>query len=862
MRPTRPRLRWTALALCAYALLVLAMGPGLLDSSLLDLGDDYLEYGVTDFAFVADEVRQGRLPTWNPYKHGGGSVFGELSRMSSHYPVILLLGLLPLDLVLLLVWLLHLALGALGVDRLARELGAGTAGGAAGGVAWLLGSHPAIALVDGMLDNLPFFALVPWAMVFVLRANHALLDPDAPRARALVHAVMAASCMGLIGLGAHTRFAAISFAAVGLGSVVLWLVPPSGRRPPAGRLAGVVAITLGAGTLLALPVLWPTLLEISATRSTPTGEGEVLIGQALTWRGLTGLVHPWTIYLDERWHHVGAGLLLCLLTFRLDRRGRAALITGCLLVLLGMGARGPLFLLARPFHWLLYPVETGVAGLGLPFLSAAVGVAVDRLVRPAKGDHGGPRRGVVVAAAGLTVTALGWLATRSLYAPEVTSVQPIQLESALHGGAAVLALAGAVALSGRLRGQRLAVLLVTILVADGLIFAWRVQALLPSPAMRPSEFVTPDAALDDLEPGAPAGRVLQWPLRPIRDFSGCLDDRTRTEGHGWGHTPWFDPLAVPSTDARFVLAGPLRRNAGSRSGLLQVGGRAKVPPVPWSVFARWLSTAGPTDLQARRYVDPDANDPTRLPAPPETVAVGWTSGEADDDGRTRPAWAVGGAPGPCDQGPLGLGPEDESRWIPRLLELMHVRWVVSPFPLSSFPGTRPIDPRGEAKARFEVIDPRPQALLSVRVRRVPSMGEAEQLIFGSDLNLRRSPVVIGPTEGDLPDRDGAAVEVEVADWWPGGWELRPPAGGGLITVTERYHPGWVAQDGDGHHLEVMRANFVQLAVLLPSETTAVRLRFVAPGTEVGRTGGIIGLAGLMGLLGLGLCLGRRAHRAR
>ena len=847
MQPARRPLRCTALALAGYAVLVLAMGPGLLDSSLLDLGDDYLEYGVTDFAFVADEVRQGRLPSWNPYKHGGGSVFGELSRMSTHYPVVFLLGLLPLDLAMLLVWVLHLALGALGVDRLARELGARSAGGVAAGVAWLLGSHPSVALVDGTLDNLPFFALVPWAMVFILRANRALLEPNGSAGSALRQAATAGLCMGLIGLGAHTRFAAISFGAVALGSVVLWLLPPTRPRAPVVRAAGVVAIALGVGALLALPVFWPTLLEISATRSAPVGDGETLVGQALTWRGLTGLVHPWILYLEERWHHVGAGLLLCGVTFGLDRRGRAALIAGVLLVLLGMGARGPLFLLVRPLHWLLYPVETAVAGLGLPFLSAAVGVAVDRLVHPVDGQRVGAGRAAILATAGLAIVGLGWLATRSLYAPEVTSVGPIQLASALHGGGAVLALAAAVALGPRLSGRWRAVLLVAVLLTDGLLFAWRVQALLPSPVLPPSEFVARPVALDDLGPGAPAGRVLQWPLRPIRDFAGCLDDTTTSEGHGWGHSPWFDPLAVVPAEARLVLAGPLRRNAGSRSGHLQVGGRAKVPPVPWSVFAQWLSTAGPTDLGAGRFVDPDPDHPTRKPLPGDRIAEGWRSGEVAGDDRTRTAWAVGSPPGPCSEGPLGLGPDGEERWVPRLLELMHVRQVVSPFPLSRFPGTHAIAPRGEAMARFEVVDPRPAALLSPGVRRVQTMVEAEQLIFGTDLDLRAEAVLIGPVGLTSPQVTGTPTEAELLDWWPGGWHLRLPPKGGLLTVVERFHPGWRAVDQDGGPLETLQANFVQLGIVVPEGTSEVRLRFVAPGTGVGLAGGAVGLLCLLGL---------------
>ena len=811
-----------ALALLAYAVLVVVMDPALLSHRTVDLPDDYLEYGVADFAFIADEIRQGRLPSWNPYNHGGGSIFGHLGRMSSHYPVLLLLAALPLDLAILLVWVLHLSLGALGVDRLARQLGAGAMGGAAAGLAYSLSSLSVIALVDGELDNLSFLALLPWVLVFLLRASRALCDPEASPGVAGRQVAFAGLCLGLIGLGVHTRFAAIAFAAAGLTGAVLWLLPPADRRPSLGRWLVVLGSALGLGVLLAAPVLYPTFVEISATRAAPTDDPGVLIGQVMTPRGITGLIFPRVLYLDERWHHLGVILLVCLPTLRSDRRGRALLVSSGLLVLLGMGAGGPLFFLMRPLHWLLYPVEVAVAVMALPLLAAAVGLAVDRLARP-RGPEAPPlARAGLVLAVGLGVVGLGWMGSRSIYPAELVEVRQLAATSALHGALAVCALALVVGLSRRLGPRTLGAALLVVILADGLTYAGRMQALLPSEQVTPSSFVAAPEALRGLRTSTgPQGRVLVWPLDSIRDFSACLDD-SAVSGHGWRTDVHGDPLGSIIRSARELLAAPVPRNGGARGGIPQVGGRAKVPPMPWSVFAWWLSSSGPLN---------EATGPgSRIVQRPQ--------GQGPPPARGR-----------CARGPLDLGVEGASSWVPVVLEILHVHWIVSDRPVAAFPGAAPIQGTASAPQRFAVTDPRPPALLSPRVERVESPRLAEQLVFGDGLDLRSTAVVLAADAPELPRGSGEPLAVPVSSWRPGRWDLELLSAGGLLTVAERFHPGWQARDQAGERLRVLPANFVQTGVVVPEGTTRVTLRFVAPGARSGLLAGLLGL-GLTILLGL------------
>jgi hypothetical protein len=246
--------------------------------------------------------------------------------------------------------------------------------------------------------------------------------------------------------------------------------------------------------------------------------------------------------------------------------------------------------------------------------------------------------------------------------------------------------------------------------------------------------------------------------------------------------------------------------------------------MPWSTLAWWLSEHGPTDLGVHR---------TRHGAPPPPDGAG-----------CRPA------------GPLHLGVAGEQRWIPPLLELLHVRWVVSAHPLGGFPGTTPVGGAAGA-SRFEVIDARPVALLSPSVVRVPSAAAAEQRIFEAGLDLRRSALVLEGAAPELASRSGEPVAAVVTERRPGGWTVELPPVGGLLTIAERHHPGWQAQAADGSSLTVLPANLVQLAVAVPEGVERVELRFRPAGLRLGLLGGLSGVVALLGLLLLGPAPRRR-----
>jgi len=821
------------IALAAYGLLVVVACPGLVTSAIIDLPDDYLEFHAVVLSWFADGLGDGRIAWWDPYRAGGSPAFTGAVCMAPWYPWSWLLAVLPIDLFMAATWVFHLALGALGIDRLTRALGGGRAGGVAAGICTVLGSWTIAAVVDGHLDVAALLAWFPWAMLALQRLLDHLADGGGWRSSCRAAAGLAA-CLGLLGLGSHPRFAAITFGTVLLAAVLWWLLPPGGRRPrllPWTLLVGLAAVV---GGLLAAPSVLPAVAEVSIARSGPPPVIDDLVGQIYPARGLAGLVYPRAFILDDRWYRVGVAVLLPLLLLRSDRRLLAPLLAALLLLLLGMGTRGPLFLLVRPVHWLIYPVETGVAAMAPAFLAVAIGLAVQRVCDRGR-EELRPGSAALVAVVGLALVVFGWVAARGLFAPEVRSVPPIEAAALVHGAVAVVCLGVLVALRGRL-GRHLATAMLVLILADGLAYAWRVEAAIPTIRLPASEFLAPPPALADVEPDSPPRRALALPLEPLRDFRPCLvlDD---DPGHGWTPTPWFDPVEVVPADARRLLEGPLRLNAGHAAGIPTINGRPKVPPRPWSVFHQWLSWEGPLDLGLRQHQGPVEDEYA-----PETFEARAAPG-ADEGG---PEARGRGSDDACSAGPLGQGPDGEGHWLPDLLEILHVRWVVSRFPIDPPPGTRRLPPVEGAPARFEVSNPRPPALVSPGLTPVPDLAAAEQVVFGDRVGLRDRPVVVGTDlEAGL---GGSASEPEILRWQPGAWTLDVEGMSGLLTVVERFHPGWSARDQDGRPLRVLPANFVQLAAVIPEGTRQVELRFLPPRLEEGLLAGLLGLILLSGLL--------------
>ena len=197
-------------------------------------------------SFVAESLRHGHVPEWNPRMLGGVPVTPN-GFVSAYYPPTWLAAVFrPLTAYNLFV-LLHLVAGALGVYALSRTVGArplaaGIVGLSALGAAfWVHWSMHLVHLVS--------FVLLPWA----LAALHRLVEASSWRRIAALAAVY-----GLWWLGGNPQFVydgSLLVLAYGAALVVARRVSGGGAvvRPALGA-----TVALGLGLMLAAPVLLAT----------------------------------------------------------------------------------------------------------------------------------------------------------------------------------------------------------------------------------------------------------------------------------------------------------------------------------------------------------------------------------------------------------------------------------------------------------------------------------------------------------------------------------------------------------------------------------------------------------------------------
>ena len=200
--------------------------------------------------YFAGEVRDGRLPQWNP-RTLGGTVMSPNGYFATHYPAVLLVRWLdPFDVYNLFV-ALHLVVGALGCYALARRLGAPPV------PAWVAGTLALTAAVWVHWSlHLGHLVGMVWLPV-VLAAVHLAAHRPSPGSAAAV-----AGSFGLWWLGGNPQFCYYGTLVLG-GATVVFLVARwrAERRPADVRDA---AVAVGGGLLLGLAIAAPTLLPTVA----------------------------------------------------------------------------------------------------------------------------------------------------------------------------------------------------------------------------------------------------------------------------------------------------------------------------------------------------------------------------------------------------------------------------------------------------------------------------------------------------------------------------------------------------------------------------------------------------------------------
>jgi hypothetical protein len=204
---------------------------------------------------VAERLRAGEWPAWNPYHGGGTPLFANPNGLVLH-PSILVFLVLPSATAMTASVVLQFALLALGGWLLAREAGARREG-AALAAAILTLSGPAASLAS-MQNVLAAFAFVPLALWGLLRgARRASPAWVAGAAAAGAAVLVAAEPASLVAL-------------VLVGGALLFTAPAGGVRIPPRRAALVLSGALALALLLAAPQL---LAARELLPLTPRGEG-------------------------------------------------------------------------------------------------------------------------------------------------------------------------------------------------------------------------------------------------------------------------------------------------------------------------------------------------------------------------------------------------------------------------------------------------------------------------------------------------------------------------------------------------------------------------------------------------------------
>ncbi len=197
---------------------------------------------------------------------------------------------------------------------------------------------------------------------------------------------------------------------------------------------------------------------------------------------------------------------------------------------------------------------------------------------------------------------------------------------------------------------------------------------------------------------------------------------------------------------------------------------------------------------------------------------------------------------------LESGAPDHRTW----LSLLNVRYFVTREPVDSIPGLRLAHrgtgsvfelpgalPRATVVGAYRVVSP-PRAILDSVV--APGHDPARVTLLERDPGVALGPVA-GATAAIVRYRlNDVSVEVDT----PG------PA---ILRLADLWYPDWTASV-DGRPAEVLKADYLLRAVVVPAGRHRVEFRFASPAMRLGLTVSLVSLVLALALLAAGLWRGR------
>ena len=298
---------------------------------------DFVEQYYPLRVFVAGELRDGRLPIWDPYTYGGGPIAAG-SIAAAFYPLGFWQALFAKPLpfwVLQLEAVFHLSLAGVFTWLLVRRLTGSSGAGLLAGAAFSLG---------GFLTSYPVLQLAILETAIWLPASLWLLELSLAR-RSLLLAALTGAVLGCSFLAGHPQtFVYIAYVFAGFLLLRAWRHRAGWRFTVAAALmAGAVMLGVGAAQLL------PTLEVASLSPRADLGYAEVSHGFSLV--DLKGLLLP----NSGEWSPLYVGLVplgLALVGLALVRRVESWFWAGVAVLglLMSLGQNGFLYPLA--YRWL------------------------------------------------------------------------------------------------------------------------------------------------------------------------------------------------------------------------------------------------------------------------------------------------------------------------------------------------------------------------------------------------------------------------------------------------------------------------------------------------------------------------------
>ncbi len=781
-----------------------------------------------ELELARDELRAGRLPTWNPHARGGEPLHAH-GLIGLCYPPnwIALSAGDPGSRLGLLAWI-SLALGGLLAFGLLRELGVPMLAAWFGAALFELSAPMAGNAYFWM--RLASFVWLPGVLWTLLR----LARDERLRAGPL------AACAGAFAmtwLGGFPPFAATT--SVFAGCCLLWLV---GERTlqrswrDGARLGARLLLALLLGGLLALPQVLPSLAFFPHSARTPNPTQSDIAGSAFETYGLTGYLAPDLISHPTATHEVpyAQSALALLLNGRTDANGKQQLPN---------------------YNYTEYGVFLGTLGLLLAFAGAVA----------ARGRRRAFAITTFVLAACLALVVPG--VSLLFHLPLVQNVWPMRWLAAATLLLAWLAALGFERLQqpGRVLpfalGSLALLLAATTAVLTRLPAAWHAADNTWAPQRIAERFgVTVEGVVHHVQgvPSVPFDRFATSFARAAAEgaeaaawlalaavllfaIGGARSPRVRA---------WLLRLGIAGTLLQLALHGaPLTAGcalvhpvdtpvhaflraeaaAAAADGGFTIVRASREPQLPAQLPPGELMVPGVRDLDFYSHYDGHSAQPIAAMLGsywgPLTAAKGYLALSLPD------ALPTDGEPEPRPAYPFPSPLEHP------LLDLLGVRYVLATEPLQHAgarvgPALR--GPRGEFFV-YERPHPLPRAFTVPALRALPDDADVVAALADPGLAPRAAAFVLAadaPPSAPAPT-DATPRAVRFVTDLPTAIELEVDAGSApWLVLADTFLPGWSASV-DGEPVPIRRANHSQRVVPLHDRACRVRFVYSCPGLVPG-----------------------------